>query len=73
MSYLKGTNSEHFDSMLQEISQVNIIQEKNKNDQELIITDECYRAPIACQLREYLGKWKLKLSTFGCPQYLKEK
>ena len=42
LNFYKGTNSDHFDGMLKEISQVTYIQDK-KSVNEHVMTDELYQ------------------------------
>lgn len=61
MNFYKGSNADHFDQMLKEISQVTYIQDKNSS-YEHIMTDETYETPKIALVN--LMKKKVKMTTF---------
>ena len=52
LNFYKGTNSDHFDGMLKEISQVTFIQE-NDAAHEHVMTDELYQLPFSSVLSQF--------------------
>ena len=58
LNYFKGSQMDHFDQMLKDISQ----ETKNKNP-ELITTTETYQPIQSSLLREFIPNKKVKMNT----------